>query len=81
MKVDKINTIEAVFLVIIVMLTHIILNLPNAILNSTGSAAILNVIYCFGITIIFFLILNKLFFLFSEKDIIYVSEYVRLFSA
>ena len=47
LKVDKINTIEAVFLVIIVMLTHIILNLPNAILNSTGSAAILNVIYCF----------------------------------
>ena len=43
LKVDKINTIEAIFLVIIVMLTHIILNLPNAILSSTGSAAILNV--------------------------------------
>ena len=65
MKVDKINTIEAIFLVIIVMLTHIILNLPNAILSSTGSAAILNVIYCFGITIIFFLIVNKLFSLFK----------------
>ena len=81
MNVDKINTIEAIFLVIIVMLTHIILNLPNAILNSTGSAAILNVIYCFGITIIFFLIVNKLFSLFPEKDIIDVAEYVRWSSA
>ena len=76
MNNDKLNTIEATFLVIIVTLTHIILNLPNAILKSTGSSAIINVIYVSILTIIFFLILNKLFSPFPGKDILDVADFI-----
>lgn len=67
MNTDKLNTIEATFLVVIVTLTHIILNLPNSIIKSTGSSAILNVLYVSFLTIVFFLILNKLFSPFPRK--------------
>ena len=60
---EKINTIEATFLVVIVTLTHIILNLPNLILKTTGSSAIINVIYVSILTLVFFLILNKLYYI------------------
>ena len=67
MNTDKLNIIEATFLIVIVTLSHIILNLPNSILRSTGSASIINVIYISFLTIVFFLILNKLFEPFSRK--------------
>ena len=73
---EKLNTIEATFLVVIVTLSHIILNLPNTIIKSVGSSAIINVIYVSILTLVFFLILNKLFEPFPGKDIIDVSEYV-----
>lgn len=76
MNNEKLNTIEATFLVVIVTLTHIILNLPNTILRQSGSASIINVVYVSVLTLIFFLILNKLFSPFPGKDIIDVSEYV-----
>lgn len=70
------NNIEAVFLIIIVMLTHIILNLPNSIIISTGPAAVLNVIYISALTIIFFLVICKLFEPFENKDIIDISSFL-----
>lgn len=76
MNSDKLNAIEATFLVIIVTLSHIILNLPNTILKFVGSSAIINVIYVSFLTFIFFLVLNKLFSPFPGKDILDVSEYV-----
>ena len=76
MDTDKINNIEAVFLIIIVTLTHIILNLPNTILTSVGSASVLNTFYTSILAIIFFLIVCKLFKPFENKDIIDVAEYV-----
>ena len=76
MNSDKLNTIEATFLVIVITLVHIILNLPNTILSSVGSSAIINVIYVSFLTLIFFLIINKLFNSFPGKDILDVSEYV-----
>ncbi len=76
METDKINNVEAIFLIIIVMLTHIILSLPNSILISTGPAAVINTLYVSILVIIFFLIINKLFSPFENKDIIDVSEFV-----
>lgn len=76
MDTDKISNIEAIFLIIIVMITHIILNLPNNIIVSTGSASVLNTIYVSALAIIFFLIINKMFTPFGNKDIIDVSEYL-----
>ena len=76
MNSDKLNTIEATFLVIIVTLAHIILNLPNTILSSVGSSAIINVLYISFLTFMFFLIINKLFSPFPGKDILDISEYI-----
>ncbi len=76
MNTSKMNFIEATFIILIVMLSHIILNLPNLIIQSTGSSAIINVIYISVITILFFLIINKLFGPFAGQDIIDVSDYL-----
>ena len=76
MNTEKLGNFEAISLVIIVMISHIILNLPNEILTSTLSAAPLNVIYISSIVLIFFIVLDKFFTPFHNKDIIDVAEYV-----
>ena len=76
MNTDKIGSLEAISLVIIVMISHIILSLPNEILTSTLSAAPLNVIYIASLVLIFYIIACKLFKPFHNKDILDVAEYV-----
>lgn len=76
MNTDKIGTLEAISLVIIVIISHIILNLPNEILSSTLSAAPLNIIYITGIVLLLFLFATKLLKPFQNKDILDVAEYV-----
>lgn len=76
MNNTKMNFVEATFLLLIVMLSHIILNLPNTIIKSTGSSAIINVLYISILTILFFLVINKLFSPFPGKDILDISEFV-----
>ena len=67
MNNDKIGTLEAISLVIIVIISHLILNLPNELLSSTLSAATLNVIYITGIVLLLFLFATKLFKPFKIK--------------
>ena len=50
---QKIGTIEAIALIVIIIINQIILNLPNTIITSTGSSSWLNVIYITIIAIIF----------------------------
>ena len=76
MNTSKIGTLEAISLVIIVIISHIILNLPNEILSSTLSAAPLNVLYITGIVLLLFLFATRLFKPFQNKDILDVAEYV-----
>lgn len=76
MNTDKIGTLEAISSVIIVILSHIILNLPNELLSSTLSAAPLNVIYITGIVLLLYLLATKLFKPFHNKDILDIAEYV-----
>ena len=45
MTSSKINTIEAIMLVLTIIVTHTILSLPRNILVVTKSATILNLIY------------------------------------
>lgn len=73
---DKISSVEFIFLSMIVMVSHIILDLPNVILSSTASASSLNVIYITLLTLIFFIILNKFLEPFSNKNILDVAEYI-----
>ena len=76
MNTDKIGVSEAISLVIIVMISHLILSLPNEILTSSLSSAPLNVIYITGIVLVFYIIISKLFKPFHNQDILDVSEYV-----
>ena len=75
MSKDNLNYIEATFLVIIIMVSHVILDIPNVILTSNSSSAPLNVIYITILTLIFFFIVHKLFEPFHNKDIIDIAEY------
>jgi spore germination protein len=73
---DKLNFVEASFLVVIVMITHIISDLPNDIIKAMGSASILNMIFISALILLFFLIVAKIFSCFNTNNILYVAEYL-----
>ena len=75
MKERKIGTYQAISIVVTVMISHIILNLPNHLITQTGSSTLLNLIYIFAITLIIFGIAVKIFKLFPNNDIIDICEY------
>lgn len=72
----KLGKIEAVFAISIIMVNRIILNLPYAILENTGTGSIINLIYIGFIGFLIVLIVNKLFKFFPNSDIIDISEYL-----
>lgn len=76
MDEKNLNYLEASFLVIIVTITHLVLNLPNMLIQSTGSSAIINAIYITILTLVMFSIIKKLLAPFENNNIIYVAEYV-----
>ena len=61
MDVNKLRSYEAIAIIVSVMISHIILNLPNHILTKAGTSTILNIIYVIAITCIFFFIISKIF--------------------
>ena len=75
MKERKLENYQAVAIIVIVMLSHIILNLPNHLISQAGSATILNFFYIFGIILIIFWIVTKFFKLFPNSDLIDICEY------
>lgn len=76
MEEEKLNFMEASFLVLIILLSHIIMDLPNMIIKSQNSSSILNVFYVTILVLIYFLIINKLFKPFEGKNILGVAEFV-----
>lgn len=76
MDTKKLNFIEASFLIIIVMITHIISDLPNDIIVNCSSASILNVLFIIVLAILLFLIINKFFSPFKNQDILNVAEFI-----
>ena len=76
MDIYKISKFEAICLVCIVIANHIIINIPETIIQSAGSSAWVNVIFITIIAIGFSWIIYKLFNKFSGKDILDISEYV-----
>ncbi len=75
MKARKLGTLQAVAICVTVMISHIILNMPNHLINQTGSATILNIVYVFLITLFVFWLGSKVFNLFPNSDIIDICEY------
>ena len=76
MNYSKLGNFEAICLIVVVFVNHIVLNLPQMILNSTGTASILNTIYILLIVIIFAILILKLLKKFIGLDIIDISEYL-----
>lgn len=76
MESSKIGKVEAIGAIVIIMITHIIINLPQNLIQSTGSATPLNVIYISLITLLFAYILSKLFSYFPGYDIFDIAEYL-----
>ena len=76
MKILKLENIEAIAILSIIVANKIILNLPKSIISTTGSSAWLNTIYVIIIAFIFILFMAKLLKKFPGKDIIDVSEFV-----
>lgn len=76
MSSQKLNYIESSLLVVIVTITHLILNMPNTLIESTGSSAILNAIYITILALIVFAIIKKLLKPFENNNILYVAEYL-----
>lgn len=76
MNYSKIGSIEAIFLIIVVVLNHIVLNLPELFLSTCGPSSSLNVIFISILVFIFLFIIIKLFKNFSNSDIIDISEFL-----
>lgn len=75
MKETKMGVLQAASIIITVMISHIILNMPNHLITGMGSSTILNLIYVFIIAMIIFSLAYKVFKAFPGKDLIDISEY------
>ncbi len=72
----KMGTLQACSIIITVMISHIILNMPNHLIAFTGPSTILNLIYVFIIALVIFYIAAKILEKFPGKDLIDIAEYV-----
>lgn len=70
----KIRNIEAICLVCVGVINHIILSLPNAILSSTGSAASLNITFIVLIGLLLGYFVSKVFQKFPGCDILDITQ-------
>ena len=76
MNETKLNTREAVALVLTVAVAHSLLSIPKNLITSQKSAAILNVIFISIIAIAFSYLVYRLFKAFPGKDILDISEFL-----
>lgn len=73
---SKLNNIEAIGLLSIIMANKIILDLPELIISSTGSAAWLNTLFIILVSFVFIAIVLKLMNKFPGSDILDISHKV-----
>lgn len=76
MSITKLENIEAIAFLIIIMANKIILNLPKSIIASTGTSAWLNTIYIFIIAVAITILVVRLFKKFPGQDILDISGYL-----
>lgn len=73
---NKIGTIEAIFLIVTIMINHIILNLPKSLIDLSGSATIINIIFVTLIALCIIYALCKILNHFPGLDILDISEFL-----
>lgn len=76
MKERILENRQAIAICVTVMISHIILNLPNRLINQVSSSTILNFIYIFVIMLGFLWLVTKFFKVFPGYDVIDICEYV-----
>lgn len=76
MTLNKISSMQAIALVVIIIVNHLILSVTNNITSSTGSAALLNSIYVFIFAFILVWLIVKLYKNFAGKDILDISQFL-----
>ena len=73
---SKISVSEAISIILIVLVAHTLVSLPKSLLNITGSATIINLLYV-GVILFFLIILVvKLYKSFAGQDIIDISNFL-----
>lgn len=72
----KLEKIEAIALILIIMINKLILNIPYYIVDLVGSGAIINLIYIGILDFILLLIIVRLFKGFENSDILDISEFL-----
>lgn len=72
----KLDKVEAIALILIIMINKLILNIPYYIVDLVGSGAIINLLYIGIIDFVLLLIIIKLFNNFEVSDILDVSEFL-----
>lgn len=72
----KLNKLEAVFFILIIIINKIILNLPKNLILSCSTGSILNLIYLAIISIFILFLVLKFFKPFSNADILDLSEFL-----
>lgn len=75
-SIAKISTFEAICFMIVVIINRMLLNTPKEIIKNSATSAWINVIVISIITIVFIIIICKLYKNFSGKDILDISEYL-----
>ncbi len=76
MSSTKISSVQAIALVLIVIVNHLLLSMTNNITSSTGSASILNSIYVFIFALVLVALIVKLYKNFAGKDILDISQFL-----
>lgn len=72
----KLQKVEAISVILIVMINKLILNIPYYIVDLVGSGSIINLLYIGIIDFIVLLIIIRLFKNFESADILDISEYL-----
>lgn len=76
MENNKIGFAEALCILLVVILTHLLLILPKIILQSQGSSSIINIIYITLLALFAVFILNLLYKKFKGMDILDISSFL-----
>ncbi len=76
MSSSKLGRLEGIFFIVIIILNHIILNLPQSILEQCGSSSCLNIIFITILVFLFLAFILKLWKPFGNSDILDISEFL-----
>ncbi len=76
MKSNELGSLEAIGIIITIIIAHIIIYLPERIINEMGPASILNIMYVALIVLILTFIILKLFKNFGNLDILDVADFL-----